>query len=236
MAIFPYLRIEKDVQTDDKTRLDCTRSFVSKDEAAITKVEIEPEAGSGFVDVTGSSQKDWYLDWSYSGASRTVTVSCRITTDGAPITNTDTIEVMTPADDNLFSGDQDLVALEHDVLRYVPAGRNSFLNVHRKAQYLILERFNDMGIRDINGDRITKEIALEVEEVRKWSQYLVLWLIFMDLSNAIGDVFDEKSKTYDQLAARASDKSFGKFLDLDKSGDVTDGEIVDVTTMDLLRR
>ena len=58
MAIFPNAELEEVVQVDDKTRLDARKSFVSKDEADVTLIEVEPEAGSGFIDVTGSSFKD----------------------------------------------------------------------------------------------------------------------------------------------------------------------------------
>jgi hypothetical protein len=78
MAIFGVLESDPIVQVSDKIRLKADRSFVSKDEAAITLVEIEPVAGNGFIDVTGSSSSDWYLDWSYSTDGTAVT-SLRIT-------------------------------------------------------------------------------------------------------------------------------------------------------------
>jgi|GEM_PF-2410268 len=235
MAIFPNLELEREVQTDDKIRLDATKSFVSKEEASITLVEIEPESGSGFIDVTGSSSSDYFLDWSYSGSSRTVTVSCRITTDGSPVTFTKDIEVLTPADDLLFSDDQDLVALEQDILKWVKNGRNSFLNMHRKAQYLILERFNDLGVRTTDGDRVSKSIVLDVEDVKKWSQYLTLELIYGDLSNSVDDIFAQKRQFYGGKAAESQDVSFKKFLDLNENGSLENDDIINMKTMDLVR-
>ncbi len=85
MAIFPNLKLEDIVQINDKTRLDASKSFTA-DEAAVTLVEIEPESAAGFIDITptvATNSKQYFLDWSYSGTSRTVTVSVRITTDGA---------------------------------------------------------------------------------------------------------------------------------------------------------
>ena len=60
MAIFPHIELEDIVQVNDRTRLSAIKSFVSKDEAAVTLVEIEPESGSGFIDVTGAKQADWF--------------------------------------------------------------------------------------------------------------------------------------------------------------------------------
>ena len=109
--IFPNLILENIVQENDKTRLDATKSFISKDEAAVTLVEIEPYTGAGYIDVTGTSSKDWYLDWSYpTDGNKTVTV--RITTDGGPVSSSKTIWIIDSVDDNLFSYDQDLTAIE----------------------------------------------------------------------------------------------------------------------------
>ena len=143
--IFPVLETEDVVQVADKTRLDGSKTFVSKDANEITLVEIEPESCAGYIDVTGSSFADWYLDWIYTGATRSVTVTIRVTTDSTPVTLTRTISVVTVSDDKLFSKDQDLVAREPDVLKYVPQGRASFLNVHRASQTKILEDLDEGG-------------------------------------------------------------------------------------------
>ena len=87
MAIFGVLDFDPVVQVNDKIRLKAIRSFVSKDEAAITLVEIEPVAGNGFIDVTDADPNELFLDWSYA-TDGTAVVSLRITTDGAPVTVT----------------------------------------------------------------------------------------------------------------------------------------------------
>jgi hypothetical protein len=235
MAIFGNLILEETVQVDDKTRLDATKSFVDKSEADITLVEIEPEAAAGFVDVTGSSYKNYYLDWQYAGTSRTVTVSVRITTDAAPITSTKTIEVLTATDDALFSGDQDIVSIESDILKYVRPGRNSFLDFHRKAQEQILDKLNDMGIYDTDGLRLTKAAVVDVDEVNKWSYYLSLALIFDDLSNAIDDVFAQKRSFYESKALSALYKAEIK-LDLNNDGTIDPLEGARLMVTDLVRR
>ena len=226
MAIFGNLRLEKVCQFSDKTRLDATSSFVSKDEAAITLVEIEPKSGAGFIDVTGTSSSDWYLDWEFSGvASVTETVSVRITTDGSPSTFTADIDITTEADDKLFSTDQDIIDKKSDVLKWVPDGRNSFLNVHREAQEDIIDWLDEQGYRDKDGNRLTKASLVDKEEVRSWSAWKCLELIFDDLSNAVDDVFDRDARRFESKAFQARDRSVLRY-DWDNDGTVELGEQV----------
>lgn len=234
MAIFPDIKTEGTIQIDDQIRIDASRSFVSKDEAAITLVEIQPEATESFVTVTGSSSADWFLDWRYSGSTRTVAVAVRVTTDGSPVTFSKNVEVLTSADDKLFSDDDDLIGIETDVLRYLPKGRSSFLNVHRKAQDIILAELDDRGITDFEGNRLTKDAVVDVEEVNKWSTYSVLWMIFQDLSDAVDDIFARKSDFFASRMNFHRDRSFLR-LDLNGDGNLDLGEIVPVRTTRLLR-
>ena len=224
MAIFGNLKLENIVQVGDKTRLNAVDSFVSKDEAAITLIEVEPFSGLGFVDITAANSRDWFLDWQYEAAQAgTVTVSLRITTDGAPVTSTFDLTVLTAAEDNLYSADSDLTASESDILRFLPEGRNSFLNVHRDAQSIILAELDESGITNRDGSRLTKDQIVDVEEVNKWSRYLVLWLIMSDNSNAVDDIFNQKAMMYKDRANFHKERAFIR-LDLNKDGDATPGE------------
>lgn len=228
--IFPHLVLESTVQTNDKTRLDGTKSFVSADEAAITLLEIEPEASAGYVDVTSLK----YLDWQYSTAgSKTVTI--RITTDGSPVTATGTVLVVTPSTDALFSSDAELVEHEGDILNYVRPGRNSFLDKHRAAQDRILGWLDEHRIWDNDDNRLTKAAVVNVSEVNDWSKFLTLQIIFEGLSNAVDDVFKEKSKTYERLAESARNRATFR-LDFDGDGTQEANEVLDVRSTRLLRR
>ena len=230
MAIFPKLTLESTVQVDDKTRIDGTTSFVSTDEAAITLVEIEPEASSGYIAVTS----DKYLDWSYASAGdKTVTI--RITTDGSPETKTGTVTVVSSSTDKLFSSDAELVPHEPDIMSYVPEGRNSYLNVHRLAQDRIITRLDEKRIWDNDGDRLTKSALVDTQEVNDWSKYLVLQYIFEGLSNDVGDIFSEKANKYRILATKAEARGALR-LDLDGDGTLESGETADIRTMSLARR
>jgi len=234
--IFPYIECDEVVQADDKLRISSSKSFASKDEAAISLVEIEPEAGNGFIDVTGATPlraDNFYLDWQYATDGSKV-ISARVTTDGAPTTITKTITVITAAEDNLFSSDQDLAAVENNILKYVPAGKNSFKYLHREAQKQILEWFYINGYRATDGSRLEKEDVIVTEELKYWSTYTALRLLFEDLSNAIDDIFDKKSKLYQVQEHRWRHNSLLK-IDVNKDGVQGDNEGFLLTTRNLIR-
>lgn len=235
MAIFPHIDAETTVQEDDKTRIDATKSFVDKGENAITLVEIEPEAGNGFIDVTGSSYKDWFLDWEYATAG-TVTASVRITAGvSGPTTKTKDVVVVTEAADKLFSNDQDLKIHEHDILKHVPVGKNSFKYMHRRAQVLILDWLDRKGYTDTSGVKLTKAAVIDITEVKEWSTFLTLALIFADISNVPEDVFDQKAGLYTTKMLDARNRSILR-LDFTGDGSVELGENVRVTSSFMVRR
>lgn len=236
MAIFPKIESDDIVQIADKFRISASKSYISKGESAITLVEIEPEAGNGFIDVTGSAplnSKNWYLDWEYSTDGAKV-ISVRVTTSGAPVVLTKTISALLSADDNLFSKDSDLVAIESDILKYVPDGRASFKYVHREAQNEILEWLYTNGYMRSGNIRFTKEDVIEIQEFTFWSKYMVLRLIFEDLSNSVGDIFDAKAKEYENDEKEWRQKSVLK-IDVDGSGDLGDFEGLDLVTRNFIR-
>jgi hypothetical protein len=216
MAIFSNLEIEPILQQNDKSRLDARKSFVSSGEAAITLVEIQPESSEIFYDVTS----DLYLDWQFS-TTGTKNVVVRITTDGAPETYTEDLEVIDAATDKLFSNDANIVSNEPDILNYVREGRNSFLDLHRVAQNEILDWLDEHRIWDENDDRLTKAAITDIIEVQDWSKYLTLKLIFEGLSNATDDIFHEKALRYKNRMESARNRGS---LRLDIDGDaVADG-------------
>lgn len=236
--IFPNLELESTLQVNDKTRLSGVKSYVSKDEAAITLVEIEAESGSGFVDVTGAAApfraSDWFLDWEYATAGVKV-VSLRITTDGAPVTITKSITVVTALVDNLFANDNDLVAEENDILKWVRPGRNSHLDTHRKAKDLILKELDRLGIRSSDGSKVIAADLLDVSEVKEWATYLALMLIFKTNSNAVDDVFAKKMDIYSSRIKEVMNRK--EFLyDYNRDGTIDFNEFASFQTIDVVRR
>lgn len=226
--LFPVLKTESIVQVNDQTRLDATSSYITPDEAALTVIEIEPESGAGFFDVLNLK----YLDWQYAtDGDKTVTV--RIDNGTGAVTSTQTITVLTEADDRLFSIDRDILAFERNVLKYVKAGRNSHLDLHREAQKAILDDLDKNRVWDSNGERLEKEQIYDIREVNDWSKFWVLAQVFEDQSNSPDDIFAQKSDLY-RSKARSAKSAAAVRLDLDKDGekDVT----VDLFSVTLRRR
>lgn len=220
MAIFPNINTENIIQVNDKLRISAAKTFTTPDEAAITLVEIEPHAGEGFIDVTNVDSDELYLDWAYS-TDGTKTISLRITTDGSPVTITKDIVCISEVDDKLFSTDDDLKVHEVSILKFVPRGKNSFNYVHRLAQNEILEQLYKDGYTDFNNVKLTKDAVIRTDELKQWSKYLVLRLIFRDLSNAIDDIYDKKSNRYESAEHTWRTKAI---LKLDFNGDGVQGE------------
>jgi hypothetical protein len=233
--IFGNLELEAIVQVNDKTRLNAAKSFISKDEAAITLVEIDPD-GSGYITVSGVGLtfKDWFIDWQYS-TSGTKTVSLRITTNGAPVVFTKTISVLTAAQDLLWSSDQDLARHEQDILKWVTNGRNSFLDIHRKVQGLILDWLDSIRMHKEDGSRLEKEDILVTTDVNLISTYWALSVIFQNLSNKPDDTFAVKSKLYEKL--KEAVKARGRIqVDLNDNGEIDSDEGQDLVSMRLIKR
>jgi len=235
MGIFPVIESDDKVQANDKFRIDCSKSYISKGEPAITLVEIEPETGAGFVAVTGNPvlAKNWFLDWQYASDGDKV-VSVRITTSGAPITVTKTVVSVTFVVDKLFATDSDLASIEHNITKYVPDGKSSFKYIHRESQKQMLEWLYINGYRKFDGSRITVDEVIEVENVRYWATYLALHLIFQDLSNQPDDVFDKKSRLYENTEHKWRENIALKF-DLDGDGVQGAAEGFNLTSRNLVR-
>jgi len=237
MSIHPTLKLEDIVQIDDKTRLDGRNSFVTTDEAAVTLVEIEVEAAAGFVDITPTPATDnteYFYDFAYSGATRSVDVTLRITTDGAPTSTTSSIQINTATDDKLFSDDQNILPYEPELRRFYSEGKSSYLAYHRKVRDLILDWINEMGFTDTSRDKITADAFVDLDEVRKWSESWTLWLIFQDLSNSVDDKFAQKAAMYQSRTLESQNRTKLR-LDLDGDGTIDKGEFLLMDSVRMVR-
>jgi hypothetical protein len=226
--IFIQIKTEEKVQVDDMTRIDATSSFISPDESEITLVEIEPELGSGFIDVTSSK----YLDWAYESTGEK-SVSVRITTDGMPITKTHNLSVVSVSDDRLFSNDSDIISHENDLFRFLREGRVSFLDVHRVAQGLILDYLDQTNVTNIDGSRVEKDDIYEIKEVKEWSKFLTLSLIFESVANEVEDIFSVKARKYRNMAKEVSARASVKIGD---SANARPDQNLDLRSARIVRR
>lgn len=194
--IFPHLEIESVLQVGDKTRLDARKSFASSADE-IEKIELTPGTGANPVDVTGAR----YLDWQFDSAGSKA-IKLEVFAGGGSKEMTLPIQVLAVANDALFSTDSDLTPHEDSILDYVREGRNSFLDKHRAAQRLIIDHLDEKRIWDSEGNRLTKNALIKPEDLKSWSTYLTLSIIFEGISNAVDDIFSIKAAKYKALASQ----------------------------------
>jgi hypothetical protein len=236
--IFPILEIEDVVQTDDKTRLSATKTFVDKGGDDITKVQIKPDAALAFIDVTGNSSKDWFLDYQYdTDGDKTITLEVTTGTGmGAVVVTKDfTLPVILPSDDKLLSSDKDLVKKEADILNWVADGKSSFINIHRAARDQILDWLDSVRIWRDDGSRLTKDDISVTDDLRDLSTFLTLEQIFMGISNKVDDSFFIKARSYRSTANDL--KGRGRIqATFDGSGDPDKKSGVDNKSMTAVRR
>lgn len=214
--IFFKLILEEIVQVDDATRLDASDLFVSPDEGAITLLRVSPDNGINWYDITSNDPEKRFLDWAFSSDGDKV-IKLEVTTDNSAASEKEFIlKVISKLDDCLFSSDQDLLKFEPEITCYLRKGRRSFLDIHRCAQALIIDwlqrqvEVKDCQINIDNGcvkRKLTKKDLWDLEEVRAWSVYQALVLIFEGLSNQVDDVFSQKKERYSELMYRARSRA-----------------------------
>lgn len=158
---------------------------------------------------------------------RKITLKVSTTNNALPVENNSIskyMKVYSADGDSLFSADTDLVSEEPDIMKWTKEGRASFLDLHRKAQRLIVDWFDREGYRDDNEEKITKWAFVDNSDVRMWSYYMVLKMFCRGVRNQTDDVWKKKATEYekDEIAAR---KRATLNLDLDKDDkpDVNDG-------------
>jgi hypothetical protein len=210
--IFPILKSDLVVQVGDKLRLDSSKTFITPDEAAITLIEIEPDTGLGFFDVTAAG----YLNWVYStGGDKTATL--RVTTNLITETIELNISCLTAVQDKLFSSDNDLMGHESKIYDYLPKEYSSFNHLHRSSQSVIMDSLTQRGYEKAIGVPLTKADIFNVDEVKQWSKFLTLSTIFSASSNEVNDFFSVKAQQYKELAERSAQRAYVT-LDTDQDG------------------
>jgi hypothetical protein len=215
---------ESVLQVNDKTRIDVSGSFVSS--GVVTDVEIQPESTGDFISVFNANQSKWFLDWAYE-TDGVKTISVRVTTDEPSVkTMAFETEVLTEAQDNLYSTDSDIFAIESELRKYINPGRNSYLNIHREAQSRILAWLDLKRVWKNDNSQYTKNEINLLGELNKWSLYEAIHIIYTDLFLSVGDKFQEKMNQYRDLRNQERTRNT---LRLDKNGDGVYEKGVDTT-------
>lgn len=230
---------ENIVQVNDKTRIDISKTFHTSE--SIKKIEVRPEVGADLIEVFDSvtmsdiRQDSLRVDWVYQtpGSESIEVVVTR--DDDTTKSETKSIEILSIEQDKLFSNDDHLRALESEIERFLPEGKDSFNYLHRVAQNQILETLYDRGLVDINGDRLTKENIVQTKDLEQWSKFLVLTLIFEDMVVSPDDIYAQKAGMYRGYAQTASNSK--PFIKIDKAldGNIEDKK-VSISTGSVVRR
>lgn len=155
--------------------------------------------------------------------------------DNPPVSESFWQKVYTPYGDGLFSTDQEIKIHEATIMDWVPQGRASWLNVHRRSQETILNWIYQAGHTDRFARRLTKYDILDLEDVRLWSVYETLYFLFMSFQNSENDVFKEKAQYYEKQMLAARNTALLK-LDKNKTGKVEDAKRVNTGGGLLFRR
>lgn len=207
--IFPSIRMDSVVQVDDLFRVDLGNSSTS-DGSDLTKIELaigladpvsiyEPEA----------EKHNKFIDWQFdSEGEKELTFLFTHGLDTRSVTKK--ILVKTAAEEKLFSNDEMLIGLEPDIYDLLPAGRSSFIYVHRMAQEKIMRELVE------DGHEVNLSMLIDVKEVSFWSRYMVLAYIFESNITSENDIHTLKRDKYSSFMDTAKSRSL---LSLDKDED-----------------
>lgn len=331
MSIFSLCDFESEVQLNDKTRFNASKSFAAKDSIDLTTLTIKPTDDGSAIDCFSPSASDRYLDWVFTtfsidvnsanndlvfneggsdisttltagtytlsqyaahvkakmdaagtqtytftvGSNEKITISAASSFEFKPSSVTSQLFVIpdtsltshvtdvvgygirnvtvaigngTDSDsksfavkvysvdgDYLFSNDGDLTAHEPEIMKWVEEGRSSFLNAHRRSQKLIMAWIDEKGYVNVYGNKYSKRDIIDIEEVKQWSIFLTLRLIFQGISNAVDDVFDRKAKQYG-LNEEAAKQRVILRLDTNEDGTADETEGLSIYSGSLFRR
>jgi hypothetical protein len=227
--MFPILSIDPVVRVYDKTRLDASRSFSSVD-GEIVSYSLLVDGNT--IDVT----TDKYLDWAFKYPGQySIKLTVTDATSPTPLTEETfaTITVVIKEEDPTFSEDSDLVAYEPDILKWIREGRSSYLDIHRAAVQRILSELDEKRVQDSSGEPLSYSALMRPKEFKDWSKFMVLRMIFEGVSNAVGDVFDQKAQKYKKLEEIAAQRSS---ITVDIDGDGKDDGQYDLRTFDMVVR
>ena len=84
---------------------------------------------------------------------------------------------------------------------------------------MILDDLDQRGIVDSSGNKLTAADIYDLEEVKEWSKYLTLSLIYKSVQGEVDDIYGIKSKGYMDMADRQRQRATIR-LDLNQDGTV----------------
>jgi hypothetical protein len=227
---FPIITTDKIVQVGDRFRILADKSFQNGNDPVIS-VLIKPGASESFYQAYNAldtaDKSYWYLDWSYAtSGAKTVELQITYGPTLTPTVKTSSFSVqcVTEAEDYLFSSDADLIGYQHDIMKYLPEHRSSWIFVHRITQKEILDYLDQKGRVNADGSKITKDQIVDLSEVRATATFKTLRIIYESMSNAPDDFFMKRAGHWRKYEEAALLKCVDR-IDFDKNGTIEDKEI-----------
>jgi len=233
------------VSTENKITISATGTFSILSKTGTSSASLLTEIGfSGYTEDLADVTIDPTDFTDFTGAAtytglviETVNKKVSLLVDDGATTQTvtKTIQIISELSDALFSDDAMLQDHEPQILDYIRTGRSSFKDQHRLAQTQIFAYMDKEGLVDAYNKKFTKAAAVVPDEFLQWSKFVTLRLIYEGLSNAIDDVFFRKSKSYEKKEYFFKERAVLR-LDIDRDGDVSLQEQVDISSCVVLRR
>lgn len=232
MSRFGIIKSDEKVFVGDKINFDFSQSFVTPDESLATPTNHEASFDGGATWIDVSNKKN--IDFIYLTVG-TKTVNLRITTTAGNTIFMKTVSALDLAAQKLFSADSDLYRYEPEIDKLLPKKWSSWNLVHLESQKYFMDWLDEKRLFNDNGEKYVVNDLNDRDQVRQFSIFKTLELIYSGTFNAVGDIYSAKRDKYRELANEKLAKS-QIALDTNKNGLADENERTDLNTVNLVRR
>ena len=227
---FGIIKSDEKVFVGDKINFDFSKSFVTPEEVLATvNHEASFDAGLTWINVTASKN----IDYVFVSAG-TKTVSLRITTQSGNSVFTKQVAALDLTAQQLFSTDSDLYRFEPEIDKLLPKKWTSWNLVHLEAQKYFIDWLDEKRIFNEQKEKYTVADLTDRDQVRQFSIFKTLELIYSGTFNQTGDIYSTKRDKYRELANEKLAKSTLS-LDYNKNGTADEGERTDLHSVGVIR-
>jgi hypothetical protein len=230
--IFPIIKSEDKVFINDKISFDFQKSFLTPDEsfASPTSHEASFDAGATWIDCTSKKSIDYIF--ATPGAK---IVQLRITANSGTEEVSKTVTALDYVTQKLFSTDTDLYRYEPEIDNLMPKKWSSWNLVHLEAQKNFIDWLDEKRIYNERGEKYAVADLTDLEQVRQYSIFRTLEIIYAGTFSVSGDVFKDKFTKYQTMANDKLAKSTIS-LDFNKNGNADLNERTDLHTVSIGRQ
>lgn len=232
MSRFGIIKSDDKVFSNDKIRFDFTKSFITPDETLATPKnhEVSFDAGATWIDVTAKR----IIDFIFTSVG-TKSVQLRVTTLSGNDVVSKSVEVLNLITQKLFSTDSDLYRYEPEIDNLLPNKWSSWNLIHLEAQRFFIDWLDEKRIFAKDRTKYGVDDLLDRDEVRQFSVFKTLELIYSGNHNVSGDLYQLKRDKYRELANDKLAKS-QIALDFNKNGTAEINERTDLFAVGIIRQ